>query len=92
MLMVQVRAEATAAAAKEVEGQKKEVEHRREEVRAAQERAQQAQQEASKQSNLLALQAADLDQRSARVAKQEVSHHQHHCHQQREHHCNIIQC
>ena len=67
-----MRAEATAAAAKEVEAQRKEVEHRREEVRAAQDRATQAQQEASKQANLLALQTADLDQRSARAAKLEV--------------------
>lgn len=70
----QVRAEATAAAMKEVEAQKKEVEHRRGEVRAAQDRATQAQQEASKQANLLAVQSADLDQRSARVAKLEVRH------------------
>lgn len=71
----QVRAEATAAATKEVEAQKKEIEHRREEVRLAQDRATQAQQEASKQANLLALQAADLDQRSAGLAKLEVCQH-----------------
>jgi len=67
-----VRAEATAAARREVEAQVKGVEQGREEIRALQDRLAQAQQDNTKQAHLLAVQAADLDQRSAKVAKQEV--------------------
>ncbi len=67
-----MRAEATAAARREVEAQVKGVEQGREEIRALQDRLAQAQQDNTKQAHLLAVQAADLDQRSAKVAKQEV--------------------
>ena len=68
-----MRSEATAAARREVEGQVKGVEKGREEIRALQDRLAQAQQDNTKQSHLLAGQAADLDQRSAKITKQEVS-------------------
>ena len=71
-LYMQVRAEATAAARRDVESQVKTVEKGREEIRALQERLAQAQQENTKQAHLLAVQAADNDQRAMKLAKQEA--------------------
>jgi len=70
--MNQVRAEATAAARRELDSQLKGVEKGREEIRALQDRLAQAQQDNTKQGHLLAVQAADLDQRAAKITKQEV--------------------
>jgi len=70
--MTQVRAEATAAARRELDSQLKGVEKGREEIRALQDRLAQAQQDNTKQGHLLAVQAADLDQRAAKITKQEV--------------------
>ena len=70
--MIQVRAEATAAARRELDSQLKGVEKGREEIRALQDRLGQAQQDNTKQGHLLAVQAADLDQRAAKITKQEV--------------------
>ena len=72
-MSVQVRAEATAAARKEVDAQVKAVEKGREDIHALQERLAQAQQENTKQAHLLAVQAADVEQRAAKIAKQEAS-------------------
>lgn len=49
------------------------VEKGREDMRALQERLAQAQQDNTKQAHLLAVQAADSDQRAAKLAKQEVN-------------------
>lgn len=72
MRVIQVRAEATAAARRELDSQLKGVEKGREEIRALQDRLAQAQQDNTKQGHLLAVQAADLDQRAAKITKQEV--------------------
>ena len=72
-LGLQVRAEATAAARREMDAQTKSLEKGREDIRALQERLAQAQQDNTKQAHLLAVQAADNDQRAAKLAKQEVS-------------------
>lgn len=67
-----MRAEATAAARREVEAQTKSVEKGREDIRALQDRLAQAQQDNTRQSHMLAVQAAENDQRAAKLAKQEV--------------------
>ena len=72
LLTLQVRAEATAAARREVDSQVKAVEKGKEEIRALQDQVAQAQQSNTKQAHLLAVQTADLDARSAKIAKQEV--------------------
>ena len=72
MHVTQVRAEATAAARRELDSQLKGVEKGREDIRALQDRLAQAQQDNTKQGHLLAVQAADLDQRVAKITKQEV--------------------
>ena len=68
----QVRAEATAAARREVDAQTKSVEKGREDIRALQDRLAQAQQDNTRQTHLLAAQAAENEQRAAKLAKQEV--------------------
>lgn len=67
-----MRAEATAAARRELEAQSKGVEKGREEIRVLQDRLALAQQDNTKQAHLLAGQAADLDQRAAKISKQQV--------------------
>lgn len=71
-LPMQVRAEATAAARREVDSQVKALEKGREELRALQDQLSQSQHSNTKQAALLASQAADLDARAAKMAKQEV--------------------
>lgn len=71
-LACQVRAEATSAARRELDAQTKSVEKGREDIRALQDRLAQAQQDSTRQSHLLAVQAAENDQRAAKLAKQEV--------------------
>ena len=70
--VTQVRAEATAAARRELDSQLKGLEKGREEICALQDRLAQSQQDNTKQGHLLAVQAADLDQRAAKITKQEV--------------------
>ena len=73
LFAVQVRAEATAAARREVDVQMKSVEKGREDIRALQERLAQAQQDNTKEAHLLAVQAADNEQRAGKLTKQEVT-------------------
>lgn len=67
-----MRAEATAAARREVDAQTKSIEKGREDIRALQDRLAQAQQDNTRQTHLLTVQAAENDQRAAKLAKQEV--------------------
>ena len=67
-----MRAEATAAARREVDAQTKSVEKGRDDIRGLQDRLAQAQQDNTRQTHLLAMQAAENDQRAAKLAKQEV--------------------
>ena len=69
---MQVRAEATAAARREIDSQVKAVEKGKEDIRALQDQLSQTQQSNAKQAHVLAVQAADLDARNAKIAKQEV--------------------
>ena len=75
----QVRAEATAAARREMDAQTKSIEKGREDIRALQDRLAQAQQDNTRQTHLLTVQAAENDQRAAKLAKQEVVLHLHCC-------------
>lgn len=62
-----------------MDAQVKGLEKGREDMRALQERLAQAQQDNTKQAHLLAVQAADSDQRAAKLAKQEVNSALHSC-------------
>lgn len=62
-----------------MDAQTKSIEKGREDIRALQDRLAQAQQDNTRQTHLLTVQAAENDQRAAKLAKQEVVLHLHCC-------------